>query len=193
MSWNIRNKQSKVGNKFSEPEFVDNFLGHDIICLQETKGVVKLQNYKALNSTWPNSKSGGVAILYKNDISRGISQYYTKLSPDAIILKLHKTFFNTKRDFYIINYYIRPSNSTFQKRMKIDPWSSLDEILADLKTKGEIILCGDFNAQTATEVNYILDSEHDIHNLPSDFFRPKAHTDRAPTRTVSKIHHATIL
>ena len=146
----------------------------DIICLQETKGPVKIPEYKAINSTRPDSKytSGGVAILFKHSIARGISQYHTKLSSDAVITKLSKKFFNTKVDYYVVNYYVSPHNSPYRKRMTNDPWATLDEILSDLQGKGEIILCGDFNARTGTHADYILDSEYTQNNLPFDLCSP---------------------
>ena len=97
--------------------------------------------YKGINSIWLDSKytSGGSAILFKHSIARGISQYHTKLSSDAVITKLSKKFFNTKVDYYVVNYYVSPHNSPYRKRMTNDPWATLDEILSDLQGKSEII------------------------------------------------------
>ena len=39
--------------------------------------------------------------------------------------------------------------------MAYDPWTKLDEILIELREKGEIILAGDFNARTGTHADYI--------------------------------------
>ena len=68
LSWNIESRKTRVCNKFSDPDFLSNIIGHDIIALQETKGPIKLANYKAFNSTRPDSISGGVSILFKHEI-----------------------------------------------------------------------------------------------------------------------------
>ena len=76
-----------------------------------------MQNYRAFNSSRPNSRSGGVAILFSNNISRGITQFHTNITPDAVIAKLSKHYFNTKSDTYIITFYFSPSNSKYRKRL----------------------------------------------------------------------------
>ena len=93
LSWNIENQRSHEGNNFLDKEFTKNFSGVDIICLQETKGHVKYPNYKAYNSSRPDSISGGVSILLKNELSRGISRFHSKVTPDAVIAKLDRNFF----------------------------------------------------------------------------------------------------
>ena len=59
ITWNINSRNmSHEGSKFMMPDFKTILNMNDIICLQETKGQVKLENYKAFNSNRPDSKSG---------------------------------------------------------------------------------------------------------------------------------------
>ena len=167
LSWNIQSHSSKeFGNKFLDREFLKNLYDSDIVCLQETKGPIKLANYAAFNSCRPASRSGGVSILYKKELSRGISRFNTKITPDAVIAKLNKNFFQLKTDIYVISYYISPANSKYRQRQEYDPWESLDKLITLLKRKGEVVLCTDANARIGTNADFILDTDRDFHNLP---------------------------
>ena len=166
LSWNIENHKSKEGNKFLDREFLKNFYDSDIVCLQETKGSIKLSNYVAFNSCRNGSKSGGVAILHKREYTKGISRFHSKITPDAVIAKLDKGYFHLKSDIFIVSFYISPANSNYRQRQDIDPWESLDKLITSLKNKGEIILCTDTNARIGTNADYILDTDRDFHNLP---------------------------
>ena len=72
VSWNIESRTSEGCSKFDDSEFLKNIIQNDIICLQETRGPVYLENHRSFNSNRENSKSGGVAILVKNELSRGM-------------------------------------------------------------------------------------------------------------------------
>ena len=79
LSWNIRSRNTLEGNKLNIAEFRSILERHDIICLQETKAIINLENYKCYNSNRKlsnsdkiNPKSGGVAILVRKELSKGI-------------------------------------------------------------------------------------------------------------------------
>ena len=169
ISWNIQSRNSTEGNKFLDNNFLSNIANFDIVCLQETKAPINLNNYRAFNSNRTDSVSGGVSILYKTEFSKGISQFHTKITPDVVIAKLSKNYFNTKFDVYVVSFYISPSNSSYLKRKSHDPWDDLDEVLGKLKDKGEVILCGDANARIGTNADYLIDTDRNFYDLPFEF------------------------
>ena len=168
LSWNIRSRNTTLeGNTFNIPEFRSVLEQHDIICLQETKAVINLENYRCFNSNRKlknsdkiNSKAGGVAILVRKEIEKGITRITSKSTPDAIIIKLSKHYFRQTNDIYIISAYISPSNLPYRKSQQSDPWELLQEIVSSTTSKGELILCGDFNAWTNNNPDFI--TSHDI-------------------------------
>ena len=98
LSWNIESRKTRACNKFSDPDFLSNIIGHDIIAVQETEGPIKLANYKAFNSTRPDSISGAIAILFKHELSQGITEFRTGITPDAVVAKLSKHFFSIQSE-----------------------------------------------------------------------------------------------
>ena len=181
MSWNIQSRNSKEGNKLEDPDFINRLKDADIVCFQETRKPVKLCNYKAYNSTRPGQSNGGVAILYKTGISGGVSHYRSNLSQDFVTIKLNKNFFHTKKDLYIVCFYISPGNSKYRKRQQKSPWELLNDLTASLATKGDVFLCGDTNARTSTKPDFITSSGNDPLNIPVDMIpdppRPRNNID----------------
>ena len=180
-SWNIQSRRSSEGDKFQDDDFLKYFT-HDIICLQETKGPIKLKNYKAFNSNRSDSLSGGVAILYKPEIAHGISLYKTSISPDFLVIKFHKSFFHTDQDTFLVSFYISPSTSSYRKRQSNNPWDLLNNLLTILSTKGEILLCGDSNARTGLQQDDIEESTINIHDMPLELLtnsqKPRNNSDK---------------
>ena len=171
LSWNIQSRNSRVeGNKCLQPDFLKLITSADLICLQETKKPIKIQNYRCYNSNRPGGPKlgGGVAILVDNKIRQGATRVSTPTTHDAIAVKLSKHFFNTKKDTYIICVYISPSTSPYRKRLTTNPWDLVSEFISSLKSKGDIIVCGDMNARTSTTPDYVMNIDLDQLNLPPD-------------------------
>ena len=113
LSWNIQSRNCSIeGNKFKLPEFAKTILENDIVCLQETKGIVKFENYRCFNNNRPSSNSGGgVAILINNRLASGITKCVPPKTSDAIAVKLSKHFFHSTDDIFIVCAYVSPTNS----------------------------------------------------------------------------------
>ena len=116
MSWNIQDSIGDGSSKFLNPQFLSILKKADIICLQETKKMVKVEGYISYNSNRKNSRSGGVCILVENALRKGVSSVACNESEDIIVVKLDKNFFRTDFDLYIICFYISPPNSSFAKK-----------------------------------------------------------------------------
>ena len=89
--------------------------------------------------------------MVKNEISSGVQQ--TKCSiEDVVICKLNKAFFNLQADLFLINAYIKPcQTSTLTSGTKgLDTLKDLDQLVNRLLGTGDVLLCGDYNALTAS-------------------------------------------
>ena len=190
LSWNIQDTIGDKVNKFEVAEFLSLISNHSIICLQETKTQVKIEGFISFNKNRKNSRSGGVCILIKNHLKRGISLVSHKKSEsdDIITIKLDKNFFRMEFDLYIVCFYISPVTSSIVKK---DPdytnftFETLNTIAQKLKQKGEILLCGDANARTATLPDYIsshnTQTHYDIYNdigYEVDSIEPRNNCDK---------------
>ena len=74
MSWNIQDSIGDKTNKFETSEFLSILSPHSIMCLQETKIQVKIEGHASYNSCRNGSRSGGVCILVKNNIRKGVKK-----------------------------------------------------------------------------------------------------------------------
>ena len=173
LSWNIQSTNTIIGSKFDDPEFCKILLQHEIICLQEVRQCVKLPGYRAYNNTHDHGKHGGVSILVKNDISDGICMIKTPV-PDIVVCKMKQSFFNLSSDTYIVNVYAKPANTSSATSVTsgIDTLHELDSLINDLLSRGEVVLCGDFNARISNELDFIIDDEDSTDSylpLPIDY------------------------
>ena len=186
VSWNIQSRNSShTGNKFNDPAFRKIFENHDIVCLQETKNDIKIENYCCYNNTRSGGPKagGGVSILLKNTIKRGV-KLISKTLPDIIVVQLNKNFFHTQNHIYLITAYVSPINSKYRARLESNPWDAINDAITKYSAKGDVILCGDLNAHTSQAADFVLDSDRDQLNIPDDF-QPKNTADTIRPRNNS--------
>ena len=161
MSWNIHDRIENKVDKFKNPEFTKILEKSQIICLQETKGPIKLPNYQAFNSNRLNSHSGGVAILINNNIRKGVKHVKTTETTDAVAIKLCKTFFHLPYDVYIISLYISPAYSSFtinNPDYTEKTFDGINSIISRLSNLGQVFMCGDTNSRTACLPDYLIEN-----------------------------------
>ena len=162
MSWNIQDHKDDKTNKFEIKNFTTLFTNIKIICLQETKGPIKLPDYMAYNSNRSGSRSGGVAVLVHNSIRKGAKPVKTDETEDIVAIKLDKHFFKFKSDIYLINFYVSPALSSYTKRhaeYAEKLFENLEQIVFRLQKMGRIVLCGDANARTGCLPDFIMDTK----------------------------------
>ena len=58
MSWNIQSPSTTEGNKSKFDGFKQMIIGHDIVCLQETRKGLHLPGYRSFNNPRKNDSSG---------------------------------------------------------------------------------------------------------------------------------------
>ena len=178
MSWNIQDSVGDGSNKFLDQNFLDILQKANIVCLQETKKLVKIEGYISFNSNRKNSRSGGVCILAENWLRKGVSLIPCNECDDIVVAKLDKNFFRLDFDLYLVCFYISPPYSSYAKKTPDyteKTFAALNNICSKLRQKGEVAMCGDSNARTGTLPDFISSSNagavHDIYNdigLPID-------------------------
>ena len=96
--------------------------------------------------------------MIKKCISNGVTVLPVTNSNFSWI-KLHNSYFNLAKDLYICFLHIPPVNSTYSRKHG-DQFEHLSESIVSFANKGSIMICGDINARTATDLDFILsDSE----------------------------------
>ena len=184
LSWNIQSSNNAEGNKFEDNDFIKLLNNQDIICLQEVRQGNKIPGFRLISNLRSGEKDGGVSILYKNELHNGIKHIKKYEMDDLLICKLNKTFFKFNYDVFIINVYIPPHNSTRKSPINgKEMISNISEIINELKNKGEIIICGDFNSRISNHPGQL---EYDDCNehipLPTDYnpnkFIPRQSKDK---------------
>lgn len=174
LSWNIQASNTVSGNKFEDSSFINLIKNHDILCLQEIRQRVKIEGYRSFCNIRADERSGGVGIFFKNEYLGGIELVNYHSIADTIICKLKKSFFKVNQDIYIINTYIKPSNSSI-KTNNIngrDILKQIEDLTNELQSKGDIILCGDFNSRISNHpglINHEHDRLNDFVPLPDDY------------------------
>ena len=171
MSWNIQSSNSVDGSKFEDPDFVKFLDDHSIICLQEIRQATKLCGYRSFSTLREGEKSGGVGLIYKNEFKSGIEIVKKYKLNDVIICRLKKSFFRLTHDIFVVNAYITPQNSS--GKQKIDGrelLAKISDVINELREKGKVILCGDFNSRIADHPGLVQFDETDEHiHLPDDY------------------------
>ena len=169
--WNVGGLVSKSYNKVNDENFIKEIRDYDIVLLTEThlgyNSQVNIENFKYFPVCRPQSANtrfyGGLGILIKNSIRQGV-KILTNTNKDYQWLKLDKSFFNFMKDIFLCLAYIIPSNSSYAKQSSEDILDSIEkDIIYKYKKDGDIILCGDFNARSGSEPDFIQNDNYGIH------------------------------
>ena len=113
-----------------------------------------------------NRYYGGLAILIRKSIRNGI-KILKNTSSEFQWIKLLKNAFNLEKDLFICFSYISPC--LFQHKSDSD---ALDAIIRDInsyKNDGSILLCGDLNARTGSDTDFIINDDDGHIPLDPDY------------------------
>ena len=183
LSWNIQSSGKRDDSKFDDNDFLNLFKDKDIICLQEVRKENKVPGFRTRSGLREGENSGGVSIMFKNEIASGVKKVNKYCMADLLVFKLDKTFFKFESDIFIVNAYIPPFNTS--RKSNLDGYEMLtkvSETVNELREKGEVILCGDFNARISNHPAQIKNDELNEHiPLPNDYipdqFTPRQSKD----------------
>ena len=187
-SWNINDaKDSILGHKSSDADFANILSSNDIFCIQETKGEIKIPNYRCFNSLRPESRSGGLCIGIHHDLVKHCRYINTtKYSPDFQAIEISTNLTGLNSNLIIINVYDSPENSSYKaKLIKTgtfkDTLSSLNEFYESLPTNCDVLLLGDFNARTGNLNSISEDDNVRLQSLVDGSFNKTSYPTK-PTR-----------
>jgi exonuclease III len=191
VSWNINDSRDKfLGDKSDNADFLDILAKHDIICLQETKGNIKIPNFRCYNKLRKGSRSGGLCIGIRSDLMKHLKIMNTdKFSEDFQAAKISKNLTGLSVDVVIINVYDSPENSSFKMKKKKsgtlqETLSELDSFMLTISSNSSILMMGDFNARTGSNNSIALDSDAALQQLCDNSFSTRSHP--LPTSRTSK-------
>ena len=167
MSWNIHDiKMKDEGLKSNHSDFLGRINNIDIMCLQETKELVKISKYRCYNSNRTASRSGGVCICMENELSKGVRPVNTDGCDDIVAIELKKDYFSISSDIVIINAYDSPKNSSYKQSAGLEDGDfvleAISATIAKIPEGTKIIVLGDFNARIGD-----LDDSSEEHFDPS--------------------------
>lgn len=162
------NIQGSFDRKIQFHEILSFVANKDIVCFQETwlteSNILQIPGYSIFRSdrkTSKNKNSGGVVIIYKSILSKGIQKIKSK-NNDFLWIKLNKSFFGLECDLYLCNCYIPPQSSRFHDDLDNPYFNTLKDEISMFSSLGEIILCGDFNSRVGEIQESVYDVENDV-------------------------------
>lgn len=175
---------STFGLKTSNHEFIDSINNIDLIILHETWRHDNTpsncpSNYNELSLPslkYPHIKngrhSGGIIIWYRQEHHNYILP--VKKGKTHIWLKISRRLLENSKDVYLCAIYLPPSSSPYYSE------GYLHEIQKEIlyfQSLGSTLLCGDFNARTGREIDFI-NTDGNNHFDVSPLYQPFVTTHR---------------
>ena len=74
---------------------------------------------------------------------------------DYVWMQLCKEFFNLKEDYFLCYAYVPPANSSYYVKRNDDTMAHIESDIMLYSTRGQVMLCGDFNARTGNLADVI--------------------------------------
>lgn len=157
--WNI----DSAGKKLNEPVIINKLNNFDIICLAETHSrpsddALELEGYKLfpklrLDTMHAHRFFGGLAIFVRSSLLKGVKIEDSE-SSELMWMKLSKKFFNLDEDLFICNSYVTPVTSKVGARMQ-PVFEIMENETVIYSRLGTTLICGDMNARTSIEDDFI--------------------------------------
>ena len=192
LTWNLEGLITSDGtNKLRLPMVLNIVHRYDIICLNETwqdndnntnlNGYKQYTSFRSFKHKNAKRNSGGVAVLIKNNIAKGVSKLKSA-SDDSIWLKLDKNFFGLEKNLYLCCCYLIPQNSSTLTWNDINNCEILETEVLSYSNFGHVLICGDLNARTSNLKDYTI-NDNDNSNfqtipLPPNYNYDNFHVNR---------------
>ena len=162
-------------NKLHDTDVWKDLIQYDIVFLQETHaddtsdialpGFAPAINHNRRRRGKTHKSSGGISVIMKKEL-REVTKCLPQSNSDIVWL-CTKT---STGPLYIGSVYIPPENSTYGRDHTANIWDRLQTDLEQLTTRGDVLVCGDFNARTGTVTDYIAhDSDSNHYPLPDNY------------------------
>ena len=166
-------------SKLLIPEFISYINQCDVVALSETKlddlDEIVVPNFECVTKNRKQKtarKSGGIAVLIKNDILKHFSVVDSECECEYVLwFTLSKAIFGTGADVLFGAVYIPPENSRYNSEGIMEQfYFEVDENSRSFK---HLIMMGDFNARTSNIADFAEIDEvifDQINVDPEDFF-----------------------
>ncbi|VDI75921.1 Hypothetical predicted protein [Mytilus galloprovincialis] len=160
--WNIGGINTHNMNKLEDHLFVQEIKEYDVVILAETHigydvnlHVEGFNYFPVCRNISTNGRYyGGLGIFRRTSLKDHI-KIIPGLSKDFQWIKFEKQFFCLQNDIYLCAAYVPPANSSYTKKLDFDIIDQIEKDIVSYKSKGDILFCGDLNARTSTEEDYI--------------------------------------
>lgn len=163
--WNINGLQSKLQNKIEDPIFMRAIKGLDIFALVETHtnensdidipGYFCHHVYRQRN-TRATRDHGGIAVYVRNTLTEGVN-FIKNTNSNFQWIALHKDFFKLNKDVSVCFVHNPPATSSYSRSLNYDVIQLIEEDCCELSKNGDILICGDLNAKTGNDLDFIQD------------------------------------
>ena len=163
LSWNINDvMDGTLGAKTASADFVKQLSASQIFLLQETKGDVKIPGYTCYNKLRKDSRSGGLCIGIRREISHLVKPISTTKYDDIMAVRLKGKLLEENRDLILVNVYDSPENSSYKsKKIKMGTHRPtldiLRDFLANIQDGTPYFIVGDFNARIGRKFEPVRD------------------------------------
>ena len=182
ISWNINDRRDRIlGSKDTNDAFMDKLEGCHIFCLQETKGEIKIENFRCYNKLRSDSRSGGLCIGIHRDIADYLHIIDTsKYSSDFQVARISGKLIGNSKDVFVVNVYDSPEMSSYKQKKKSNgtynnTLESLSEFLSSIQSGTNLIILGDFNARTGNLNSFTKNDDLAYQTLCNGDFYRKSH------------------
>jgi exonuclease III len=197
LSWNIRGyKETLDGiktNKFTEEDFINKISQYDFIFIQEThldknnRDDVSIPGFSSIHYCRQRrgkcqKSSGGISIFIKEYLRKKV-KFLPENDSDVAWFKVSPTSHET---LFIGCVYVPPYNSSFGRDHCDLIWNKLEGQIQHYSNKGNIILCGDFNARTGQLADYITNDFNNQCPLPTCYSSDSLHRRQSMDTVIQK-------
>jgi len=170
--WNVQGLHSSTfGNKTADQDLLSSVRDMDICIFHETwcrsnEALHCPIGYKEIIvPSTKNSKikcgrdSGGILIWHKDDLKHLIK--IAKIGKSSIWLEVKSVI--PLSNLYLCAIYIPPHDSPYYEEQS---FPTLQADILHFQSRGNVLICGDFNARTGREIDYvnIVDNDHVLNN-----------------------------
>ena len=203
LSWNIRGiyeKEDGIRTNKMKTKQVETLLQKaDIVFLQETHleindtSDVFLSGYNVVHYCRQKRKnapraSGGISIFVKEQYRQKI-KFLSQNNHERAWLHIPKENVDKQeKDIYIGSAYIPPEFSSFGKDNTMRIWENFENDVDRFSEKGNVIICGDFNARSGTLSDLIVVDEifqhYDLDNSPNERYSMDKKIDKSGRRLI---------
>lgn len=160
--WNIQGlKSSAFGLKTLHHDFQNSIKEKDIIILQETWCKAAMVTHcppdyreiiipsQKISTIHQGRDSGGIIIWYKSKLHNFIDPL--KIGKHYLWIKIKKGLILSEKDVFLCAIYIPPSESPYYTE---DMFPELEREANHFQAQGNVLICGDLNARTGTELDF---------------------------------------